>query len=59
MAMTLTKSNKVTLQASREATDFEVLFQEHWNRLCGILFRLMGDWDEAQDLALDTFEQLY
>jgi RNA polymerase sigma-70 factor (ECF subfamily) len=59
MAMTLPKSNKVTLQASREATDFEALFQEHWNRVCGILFRLVGDWDEAQDLALDTYEQLY
>ncbi|MCJ7660588.1 MAG: sigma-70 family RNA polymerase sigma factor [Anaerolineales bacterium] len=59
MAMTLPKSNKVTLQASREAIDFEVLFQEHWNRVCGNLFRLVVDWDEAQDLALDTFEQLY
>ena len=59
MAMTQPKSNKVTLQASREATDFEALFQEHWNRVCGILFRLVGDWDEAQDLALDTYEQLY
>lgn len=59
MAMTLPKSNKVTLQASREATDFEALFQEHWNRVCGILFRLVGDWDEVQDLALDTYEQLY
>jgi RNA polymerase sigma-70 factor (ECF subfamily) len=59
MAMTLPKSNKATLQASREATDFEALFQEHWNRVCGILFRLVVDWDEAQDLALDTFEQLY
>ena len=59
MVMTLPKSNKVTLQANREATDFEVLFQEHWNRLCGVLFRLVGDWDEAQDLALDTYEQLY
>ena len=59
MAMTLSKSNKVTLQASRKATDFEALFQEHWNRVCWILFRLVGDWDEAQDLALDTYEQLY
>ena len=23
------------------------------------MFRLVGDWDEAQDLALDTYEQLY
>ena len=58
MAMTLPKSNKVTLK-SKEVTDFEALFQEHWNRLCGVLFRLVGDWDEAQDLALDTYEQLY
>jgi RNA polymerase sigma-70 factor (ECF subfamily) len=41
------------------AADFEALFQEHWARLCGLLFRLVGDRAEAEDLALDAFYQLY
>ena len=38
---------------------FEALFREHWNRVCRVLYRLVGDWDEAEDLALDTFLRLY
>ena len=39
--------------------DFEELFEAHWDRICQTLYRLTGDWDEAQDLALETFVQLY
>ena len=39
--------------------DFEALFQENWNKLCGVLYRLVGDWAEAEDLALDAFWRLY
>jgi RNA polymerase sigma-70 factor (ECF subfamily) len=39
--------------------DFEDLFEAHWDRICQTLYRLTGDWDEAQDLALETFVQLY
>jgi RNA polymerase sigma-70 factor (ECF subfamily) len=39
--------------------DFEALFQDHWERVCRTLYNLVGDWDEAQDLALETFERLY
>jgi RNA polymerase sigma-70 factor (ECF subfamily) len=38
---------------------FERLFDEHWNRVCGVLFRLVGDRDEAEDLALEAFWRLY
>ena len=43
----------------RAAPDFEALFQQHWARLCGLLFCLVGDRAEAEDLALDAFYQLY
>jgi RNA polymerase sigma-70 factor (ECF subfamily) len=35
------------------------LFQENWTKVCGVLYRLVGDRDEAEDLALDAFLQLY
>jgi RNA polymerase sigma-70 factor, ECF subfamily len=38
--------------------DFPELFERHWTPICQILFSLLGDWDDAQDLALDTFTQL-
>jgi RNA polymerase sigma-70 factor (ECF subfamily) len=69
MAMTLSKK---TLTGSRKCpvdptwsqapdTEFcyEMLFQEFWDQLCGVLYRLLGDWAEAEDLALETFLQLY
>ncbi len=46
-------------QAGQPTPDFEALFQQHWTRLCGLLFRLVGDRAEAEDLALDAFYQLY
>lgn len=39
--------------------NFEALFQQHWERVCAVLFRLVGDRDEAEDLAVDTFLRLY
>jgi len=39
--------------------DFEALFQQRWPKICAVLYRLTGDWDEAEDLALETFVQLY
>ena len=31
------------------------LFQQYWTPLCHLLYRLTGDWDEAEDLTLDVF----
>jgi RNA polymerase sigma-70 factor (ECF subfamily) len=44
---------------SQEAASFEALFQAHWPRVYGVLFRLTGDPDEAEDLALETFWRLH
>ena len=44
---------------TQDAAEFEALFQQHWSRLCNMLFRVVGDWHEAEDLALDAFWRLY
>ncbi len=38
---------------------FERAFLAHWPRLHSTLTRLVGDADEAEDLALETFWRLY
>ncbi len=42
-----------------QEADFEAAFHAHWEPICRTLYRLTGDWDEAQDLALETFMRLY
>ncbi len=32
---------------------------EHWTSICETLYYLVGDWEEAQDLALETFWRLH
>ncbi len=39
--------------------DFDDIFQQHWSRLVAMLFRLTGDRDEAEDLALEVFWRLH
>jgi RNA polymerase sigma-70 factor (ECF subfamily) len=41
------------------AGSFDAIFLEHWPRVYALLVRLVGDGDEAEDLALDTFMRLY
>ncbi|MCK5313771.1 MAG: sigma-70 family RNA polymerase sigma factor [Anaerolineales bacterium] len=57
--MTLT-AKRVSSKA-KEDTDiwFESVFKEHWQRVYGVLYRLLGDPDEAQDLALEAFWRLH
>ncbi len=57
--MTVSRRHSQALEAQSASDEFETLFQEHWERLCRVLYRLSGDWDEAQDLALETFMRLY
>ncbi len=39
--------------------EFEELFEAHWERVYGVLFRLLGDQGEAEALALEVFWRLY
>ena len=56
--MTVT-SNNIKVGAQSAAQDFETIFVEQWSRVYGVVFRLVGDKVEAEDLALETFWQLY
>jgi len=48
-----------TVQAESHLSGFEALFSEHWARVFRLLYRLVGDPAEAEDLALETFLRLY
>ncbi|HEX7433667.1 MAG TPA: sigma-70 family RNA polymerase sigma factor [Anaerolineaceae bacterium] len=39
--------------------DFDAFFEVYWPRILGVLDRLVGDPDEAEDLALEAFLKLY
>jgi RNA polymerase sigma-70 factor (ECF subfamily) len=59
MTVTSNKVNYGTKQAVADKPDFESAFLEHWPRIFNVIFRLLGDRDEAEDLALETFWRLY
>ncbi len=45
---------------AQPATDeFKIIFLQHYARVYSILFRLVGDKAEAEDLTLDTFLKLW
>lgn len=46
------------LRAGKEDA-FESLFARHWQRVYGVLFRLVGTREEAEDLAQEVFLKLY
>lgn len=48
-----------TVQNESASAEFEALFLEHWARVYRVLYRLLGDPAEAEDLALETFFRLY
>jgi len=52
--MTVT-AEKINLKGQETSRDFEQIFKEYWSRIYEVAFRLVGDQDEAQDLALETF----
>ncbi|HEX8684004.1 MAG TPA: sigma-70 family RNA polymerase sigma factor [Ardenticatenaceae bacterium] len=39
--------------------DFEAIFQQHWGRVYGVLFRLLNDRDQAEELAIEVFWRLH
>lgn len=59
MSVTWTDMHKSTHQAVLNTAAYDALVQTHWNRICEVLYRLTGDWSEAEDLALETFMRLH
>lgn len=58
MALTST-APKTSVFANQETTNFDDLFEAYWPKVCATLYRLTGDWDDAQDLALEVFYRLH
>jgi RNA polymerase sigma-70 factor (ECF subfamily) len=48
-----------TARSESAAADFEALFQTHWPGIYALVYRLVGDPAEAEDLALETFLRLF
>ena len=46
-------------QAESYSPEFETLFKENWPFVYRLLYRLVGDPAEAEDLALETFYRLH
>jgi RNA polymerase sigma-70 factor (ECF subfamily) len=46
-------------RAESDAAEFEALFMEHWARVYRLLYRIVGDPAEAEDLALEAFIRLH
>lgn len=46
-------------RTSTQILNFEDVFNEQWNRVYGVLYRIVGERAEAEDLALETFWRLY
>lgn len=59
--MKLRKTENQILESAKEnsASSFEQQFNQHWTMIYRLLFRMIGDSAEAEDLALETFYRLH
>lgn len=57
--MTLVNGFLLNRSASADSAAFEALFLEHYDRVYAVLIRLLGNREEAEDLAQETFLRLY
>jgi RNA polymerase sigma-70 factor (ECF subfamily) len=46
-------------EAETTTAAFEAVFKEHWSLVYGVIVRVLGDADEAEDLSLEIFYSLY
>jgi len=46
-------------QSIEREAEFEAAFAEHYARVYGVLFRLLGDRAQAEDLCVETFWRLW
>lgn len=59
MAVTVDNFRRRPARAVDQTAWFEAIFNEHWTKVYGVLFRLVDDRPEAEDLALEAFWRLY
>lgn len=56
---TLSDSLLLERTAQGDTSAFEALFYRHYDRVYGLLFRLVGNREEAEDLTQEVFLKLY
>ncbi len=59
MTDTTSDTSLLARTARGDAAAFEALFQRHYDRVYGILFRLVGERGEAEDVAQEVFLRLH
>ena len=52
-------ANKINSKIAQRRGEFDTVFESHWSMVYNVIFRMVGDQDDAQDLALETFWQYY
>lgn len=57
--MTLVKGFLLKRPVSTDPASFDALFLEHYDQVYGVLIRLLGNREEAEDLTQETFLRLY
>jgi RNA polymerase sigma-70 factor (ECF subfamily) len=50
---------QTSLENTQAAVDFDSIFHAYWSKVRTLLANLVGDPDEAEDLALEVFWRLY
>lgn len=53
----LSDSSRSAREAIRK--NFDTLFEAHWDRVVTVVYRMVGDWDEAEDISVEVFLRLY
>ena len=53
--MAIPLNENVRSTATPNSLPVETILETYWTRICRLLFGIVGDWDEAEDLALETF----
>lgn len=56
---TLTDNFLLERMGAGDASSFEEVFEAHYDRVYGVLFRLVGNRVEAEDLTQEVFVKLY
>jgi RNA polymerase sigma-70 factor (ECF subfamily) len=59
MAVTSKDAKFSSRNVAEVSQDFEATFLDLWPKIYNLLFRIIGDKAEAEDLALETFWRLY
>jgi len=53
------KLKSTTAKPTSFPSEFDRIFQDNWSRVYGVIYRIVGDHTEAEDLALETFIRLH